>query len=85
VAAGRSIESPDVKKQRNESRASSYDSFGKPPRRPLILCFPVGSADQRVTPVATSVLRRPTRAGARTGLSTGPSYVWLISQFPTLR
>jgi hypothetical protein len=42
----------------------------------LILCFPVGSADRRVTPVATSLLHsqsRSGRTGARIGLSTGPS------------
>jgi hypothetical protein len=42
----------------------------------LILCFPIRSADQLVTAVATWVSRRPSRpdrAGARTGLSTGAS------------
>jgi hypothetical protein len=50
LTASRSIESPDVKKQRNESRDGASDTFRNPPRPPLILCFPVRSADQRVTP-----------------------------------
>jgi hypothetical protein len=75
LAASRSIESLDTKRKRNESRNGSRDSFRNPPRRPLILCFPVRSADQLVTHVATWVwwrLSRSDRAGARTGLSTGP-------------
>jgi hypothetical protein len=76
LTASRSIESPDVKKQRIESRDGASDSFQNLPGRPLILCIPVRSADQRVIHVATSVAHRPSRSGctgARTGLSTGPN------------
>jgi hypothetical protein len=76
LIANRSIESLDAKKKRNESQDGSYDSFRNPPRRSLILCFPIGSVAHLVTAVATWVSRRPSRshrAGARAGLSTGPS------------
>jgi autotransporter passenger strand-loop-strand repeat protein len=82
LIARRSIESLDAKKKRNESPDGSYDSFRNPPRRSLILCFPIGSADQIVTPVATWVSRRTSRsdrAGTRTGLSTGPAVVTTYS------
>jgi hypothetical protein len=76
LIASRSIESLDAKKERNESRDGSYDSFRNPPRRSLIFCFPFGSADQLVTAVARWVSRRTSRsdrAGGRTGLPTRPS------------
>src|SRR4029077_20560143 len=38
LTAGRSIESLDAKKTRNESRGGSYDSFRNLPRHSLILC-----------------------------------------------
>jgi hypothetical protein len=82
LIASRSIESLDAKKKRNESPDGTYDSSRYPPRRSLVLCFPIWSADQLVTAVATRVSRRPSRsdsAGARTGLSTGPSYLPAIA------
>ena len=77
LTAGRSVESPDVKKQRNESPARSYNSFRNLPWIPLILCFPIAPADRRITPVATAVLQRQSRSGraaAGISLSTGPRY-----------
>ena len=69
MTASRSIESPNVKKQRNESGDVPSDSLRNPPPRLLILCFPVRSADQRVIPWPRQYC---TAQAARAALAPGP-------------
>src|SRR6185295_16923871 len=75
LSAGRSMESLDAKKTRNESRGGRHDSFRNLLRHSLILCC-LRSVGQLVTPIATWVSYHPGCvhcADARAGLSTGPS------------